>query len=201
MSYLSTKHRIKMHQSRLYIPNAVDLLPESKLYQLVENRKVYTMGNCELNIYETYKSAENIPLKFNDLVITSMIRGRKVMHVQDDVSFDYIPGESLLWQANKWMVIDFPEASENNPTQCVALTISSDEIQDTLHFLNRKYPKLEETGDWKIDMEQFFLLNSEDFTAAINKMVKVSMDNGRMKDAFAELALRELLLKLMQTQA
>ncbi len=71
----------------------------------------------------------------------------------------------------------------------------------TIHFLNRKYPRLEESGDWKINMEQFFLLNSEDFTAAINKMIKVSMDSSRMKDTFAELALRELLLKLMQTQA
>ncbi len=191
----------RMPQSGLYIPKAIDLLEEGELNQLIENRKVYTLDNCELNVYETYKAAESIPLKFNDLVITSMVRGKKIMHVDNDVTFNYTPGESLIWQANKWMVIDFPEASEKNPTQCIALTISNNEIEETLHFLNRKYPKLEESGNWNIDTDQFLLLNSEDFAAAVNKMVRVSMDNGTMKDAFAQLALRELLLKLMQTQA
>ncbi len=190
-----------MSQSNLYIPTAIDLTQGEELHQLIENRKVYTLENCELSIYETYKAAESIPLKFNDLVITSMVRGRKIMHVDNDVTFDYTPGESLLWQANKWMMIDFPEASEKEPTQCIALTISNDEIEETLHFLNKKYPKLEESGDWNINADQFLLLNSADFTAAINKMVAISRDSSKMKDAFAELALRELLLKLMQTQA
>jgi AraC-like DNA-binding protein len=129
------------------------------------------------------------------------MRGKKIMRAPDNSLFEYLPGESLLWQANKPMIITFPEATEANPTQCMSLTISNDEIQETLYFLNRKYPKLEESGDWKIDMDQFYLFNSEEFATAINKIVRVSMDNNKMKDAFAELALRELLLKLMQTQA
>jgi AraC family transcriptional regulator len=191
-----------MPDDTVYVPNVIDLSDESQLHSLIESRKVYTLKNCELSIYETYQAAANIPLKFNDLVVTSMIRGKKIMHLNDDSTFDYLPGESLIWQANKWMTIDFPEATRKNPTQCVALTISNDEIQETLYFLNRKYPKIEESGDWNINMEEFLMLNSEEFTAAINKMLKVSIDSSStMKDAFAELALRELLLKLMQTQA
>jgi AraC-like DNA-binding protein len=187
-----------MNKFPSYAPKAIEL---NELCSLVENRRVYTLKNCELNVYETYQSAENVSVKFNDLVITSMLRGKKIMHGFDDSVFDYMPGQSLLWQANKPMVIDFPDATLDSPTQCVALTISKDEIQETIHFLNRKYPKIEDSGDWKINMDQFLLFNSKDFTDAINKIVAVSMDDSRMKDAFAELALRELLLKLMQTQA
>ena len=183
------------------IPLEVGLSPMNKLSTLVENRKVFTLDKCELNIYETYQCAESVPLKFNDLVITSMLRGKKRMHAHDNSLFDYLPGESLLWQANEWMVIDFPEATEKNPTQCVALTISQEEIQQTVQLLNKRLPKVEESGDWQLNMEEFYLLNSADFAEAVGKIIKVSMDNSRMKDVFAELALRELLLKLMQTQA
>jgi AraC-like DNA-binding protein len=191
------------YMSRLlpYIPQQHGLTPQNKLATLVENRKVFTLEKCELNIYETYQAAESVPLKFNDLVITSMLRGKKRMHARDNNLFDYVPGESLLWQANEWMVIDFPEATEKNPTQCVALTIDPNEIHETLQFLNRRLPKADESGEWKLDMEEFYLLNSVDFTNAIDKIIRVSVDNSRMKDVFAELALRELLLKLMQTQA
>lgn len=182
-------------------PQVVALAPGRELQTLVENRKVYTLEKCELNIFETYQAANSVPLKFNELVITSMLRGKKRMHGGGDHLFDYVPGESLLWQANEWMVIDFPEATESNPTQCVALTISYEEVQQTLQFLNRKLPKTEESGDWNISMEDFFLLNNQDFAQAINKIIQVSMDDSRLKDVFAELALRELLLKLMQTQA
>lgn len=171
------------------------------LSTLVENRKVFTLETCELNIFETYQAAAKIPLKFDALVITSMLRGKKIMHAPDESLFDYVPGESLLWQANEWMVIDFPEAREDNPTQCIALTISNEEIQRTLQLLNRYLPKVEESGDWKLNMDEFYLLNSADFADAINKMVRVSTENNKLKDIFAELALRELLLKLMQTQA
>jgi len=190
-----------MPGSGLFMPQPYSLTPQENLGTLVENRKVFTLDKCELNIFETYQQAENVPLKFNDIVITSMLRGKKKMHAQDNSMFDYIPGESLLWQANEWMLIDFPEATETNPTQCIALTISNEEIQQTLQLLNKKLPRVDESGDWNINVEDFYLLNSLDFAEAINKIIRVSTDNSRMKDVFAELALRELLLKLMQTQA
>ncbi len=185
----------------LHIPQPVSLPEQGLLSTLVENRRVFTLDRCELNIYETYQSAERVPLKFNDLVITSMLRGKKRMHGHDASLFDYLPGESLLWQANEWMVIDFPEATAENPTQCIALTISNDEIQQTLQLLNKRLPRIEESGQWQVSPEEFYLLNSVDLAEAINKIIRVSTDDGKMKDVFAELALRELLLKLMQTQA
>jgi AraC family transcriptional regulator len=190
-----------MPTSGTHIPGAVALSGKKELQTLVENRRVYSLDSCELNIFETYQTAEKVPLKFNDLVITSMLRGKKRMHHPGRPEFDYLPGESLLWQANEWMVIDFPEATTTNPTQCVALTISNEEIQETIQYLNRRMPRTEESGEWQLSREEFYLLNSDDLAEAISRIIKVSTDGSRMKDVFAELALRELLLKLMQTQA
>ena len=81
-----------------------------KLVDLVENRTAYTLNNAELNIYETHKTAEKVALQFTNPVLASMIRGKKVMHLTDLPSFEFLPGESVIVPSHEIMQIDFPEA-------------------------------------------------------------------------------------------
>ena len=74
----------------------VHLKDERSLFTLVENRSSFTLENCELNVFETYQQAENVNLMFGDLVLTSMLRGKKVMHLFNKEGFDYLPGESVI---------------------------------------------------------------------------------------------------------
>lgn len=180
--------------------HAPDLTHEKSLKTLVENRTVYTLENCELNIFETYQQSTLVPLKFNDLVVTSMLRGKKVMHLFDEPGFDYLPGETVVIPANEIMKIDFPEAKNNNPTQCLALAIDHSKIIETLDFLNEKYPKEGKNQMWQLNSENYFFYNNVDLAATINKLVKECMSSNVAKDAIADLTLQELLIRIIQTQ-
>lgn len=176
------------------------LSDEKSLKTLIENRTVYNLNHCELNLFETYKSSELIPLKFNDLVVTSMLRGKKVMHLFDDPSFEYLPGETVMIPSNVEMKIDFPEASSNNPTQCLALTIDQTKINSTLQFLNEHYPKEGNNQFWQLNYQNYYFYNNIELASTINKLIKECMSTSVTKDVLADLTLQELLIRIIQTQ-
>ncbi|HEY4324690.1 MAG TPA: AraC family transcriptional regulator [Mucilaginibacter sp.] len=182
-------------------PRVLPLQPEKDLKTLVESRSVYTMQHCELNVFETRQQSEKVRLKFNDMVLTTMLRGKKVMHLFGSEHFDYLPGESVIVPDNVEMIIDFPEANLQNPTQCIALAVDAAMLKDTLHLLNEKYPKTERQDNWNIDISCFHLQNSLEITSAINRLINISTENIAAKDVLVDFTLKELLIRLMQTQA
>ena len=176
------------------------LTHEKSLKTLVENRTIFSLNHCELNIFETYKKSDLVPLKFNDLVVTSMLRGKKVMHLFNTPQFEYLPGETVIVPSNMEMKIDFPEASKENPTQCIALAIDHKIITDTLGFLNEKYPKEGKNNLWKLDQENYFFYNNIELASTINKLIKECMGTSITKDAIADITLQELIIRIIQTQ-
>jgi len=172
------------------------------LRTLVENRTTYTLNNCELNIFETHQKAEAVNLCFGDLVLTTMLKGKKVMHLFDKPGFDYLPGESVIVPPNEVMKIDFPEAQMDNPTQCIALSISKEMIENTFNLLNERLPNKELTKEWGLDLSYFHLINTQDLSEIINRFIRIGVkERSKEKDLIASFALKELLIRLTQTQA
>ncbi|MNK05706.1 Arabinose operon regulatory protein [compost metagenome] len=182
-----------------YIPNAVGLSKNESLQTLVENRTSYTLERCELNIFETYTKSYLVPLAFNDFVITSMLRGKKVMHLYDQDGFEYLPGQTVIVPPTVTMKIDFPEAADNNPTQCIALAIDQEQIKKTINYLNEFFPK-EGLGKWALDYDKYHFDNNQEIAYLINKVIRICSEQSTAKDVLADLTLKELLVRIMQSQ-
>lgn len=179
----------------------VDLTHPKYLQTLVENRRIFNLENCELNVFESYQEAYRVPLTFNDFVITSMIRGKKIMHLYNKPSFEYLPGETVILPANETMVIDFPEATANTPTQCIALAVGYQYVSTTLDYLNNFYNSdSDHQHDWQLQFNQYHFDNDTEVTDIINKLMRICSGTDKGKSIFADLSLKELLIRLIQSQ-
>lgn len=179
----------------------IDLTNPKYLQTLVENRRVFNLSNCELNVFESYKEAYRVPLTFSDFVITSMVRGKKVMHLFDKPAFDYLPGETVIVPADETMVIDFPEAEANNPTQCIALAVDAGYVTDTLNYLDTYYNSDPDMSrNWKLQFNQYHFANDNEVTDIINKLIRICSGTDKAKNIYADLNLKELLIRLVQSQ-
>lgn len=174
---------------------------EKRLGTLVENRTVYSLSHSELNIFETYEHASKVELQFHEPVLASMLRGKKVMHLRGDNSFDFYPSESVILPSNELMRIDFPEATPDNPTQCLALRISPEKIMNIVDSLNEFQPRADEHSPWRFTDYNFHFTNDIAVNQIIGRMIFLFIENHPSKDLFADFMLKELLIRLMQTEA
>lgn len=178
----------------------INLSDATALTSLVENRRVYSLNQCELNIFETYQTCSDVILSYGGLVITSMLRGRKVMYLSENPGFDFLPGETVILPEGVSMKVDFPEADDRHPVQCATITLDWNVVEQTLNFLNEQYPRQDGAGAWKLNFSQYHFYNNRELADAMNKLISISMEDDLAKDALADLTLKSLLIRVIQTQ-
>lgn len=184
-----------------FLLNTPELKTENQLLNLIENQTKFNLNNCEFSIYETHKTAFDVKLHFENIAFTAMLRGKKHMKLDNKTNyFDYFPGESILVAPGETMVIDFPEADET-PSQCISLSLNPEFIENSLNHLNYHLPKVDEASQWNIQLDEYFLFNNKSLASATNNIMRIAMDDNSQKDIMADFALKELLIRLMQTQA
>jgi AraC family transcriptional regulator len=174
------------------------LLKGRKLQTLVENQTTFTVNNAALHVFETHQQAERVLLEFDQPVLASMIEGKKVMHLRDYESFQFLPGESLILPAKELMCIDFPEAEVRNPTRCLAMAISEDKINEVLEWMNRAMPK-DEGSHWGLMDYNFHFVNDSIIYQIIQRLMFLFAEDHAYKDLFVDNMLRELIIRVMQT--
>lgn len=212
-----TKSRLKFFFRMLYLKTAnyilfldmgnntlIQALPFSQrkeISTLIENRRAFTLGDMELNVFETYQPASLVPLRFDDLVFINMIQGKKVMYLNNINAFDYLPGQTIVLPAYTNMEIDFPEASMMVPSQCTALTVSQDKIKAVMSYLNEFYPLTNNQQGWNIIPDFFHLYNTPAIAAIVNKLFAYITSTNPMKDVLVDLTFKELFVSVIQSQS
>jgi AraC-like DNA-binding protein len=167
----------------------------------VENRSTYSAEFAELNIFETHQVAEKVELQFDFPIIAIMLTGKKVMHLDGMKSFDFFPGESVVLPADKKMVIDFPLAKKDDPTQCLALGIDPDKIADVVNKFNQYTAIEEENNNWSLDETSSHLTNNEEVNFLIDRLLHTFINSNSSKDILLDLMIQELIVRLLQTKA
>lgn len=175
-----------------------DFFKERRLETLVENQTSYTMNSAAMHVFETHQQAQNVLLKFEQPVLASMIQGKKIMHLRDYESFDFLPGESLVLPANERMCIDFPEALAKNPTRCLAMAISEDKMNKVVQFMNENMPK-DTKEDWSLMDYNFHFVNDRGIFEIIQRLLYLFSEDHPSKDLFVDNMLRELIIRILQT--
>jgi AraC-like DNA-binding protein len=170
-----------------------------KLENHVENRTVHTLKNAELNIFETHLQASQVYLRFPQPVLASMIKGKKVMHLDGSPAFGFLPGESVILPSNEKMVIDFPEASVSNPTQCLALALSEEKLQEAVDLLNNRGTK--QNGlEWSVMDYNYHFTNDIAINQILQRLIFIFTENHPSKDIFSDLLIQELVIRILQTE-
>lgn len=173
-----------------------------KIYTLVENKTTYNSAYSELNIFETHKVAEKVLLTFDFPVIASMLTGKKVMHLNGLPSFEFLPGESVVMPTNEEMVIDFPIATLEAPTQCLALGIDPDKIMEVAYRFNEDVAIERENNNWNLEEGvASHLTNQQEVNILIDRMVRTFTHTSNSKDVLLDLMIQELIVRLLQTKA
>lgn len=178
----------------------INLSDCSQLESLVEHRRVFNLKDCELNIFETFHRCNNVQLSYNGLVVSSMMRGRKIMTLAESTEFDFLPRESVILPEGVSMKVDFPDADERHPVQCATLALDWDMVNKNLEFLNQHYPNSDAPFEWKLNFGRYHFLNNKELAGSISKLISISMEESIAKDALADLSLKFLLLRIIQTQ-
>ncbi|APY00146.1 AraC family transcriptional regulator [Lacinutrix venerupis] len=172
-----------------------------KITTLVENRTTYSAEYAELNIYETHAFAEKVSLTFDFPIIASMLTGKKVMHIDGFEAFDFFPGESVVMPTKKEMVIDFPIATKEQPTQCLALGIDAFKIDEVVEKFNQQVAIENENNTWDLDETASHLINNIDVNHLIERLTYTFTNNNKSKDVLLDLMIQELIVRLLQTKA
>ncbi|MEL6668240.1 MAG: AraC family transcriptional regulator [Bacteroidota bacterium] len=170
------------------------------LQSLVENETVYGLQSAQLSIFETHQFAEQVFLHFEQPVLASMIEGKKVMHLSDADPFAFLPGESVLLPANGDMVIDFPEATPDNPTKCLALTIDPAVIDRVVSRMNEEHSRIDKDS-WTPYRGAFHHLQDVAIDQIVHRLLFLIVEDHPQKDLFVSMNLQELLIRIMQVES
>lgn len=169
---------------------------------LVERMSQLRSDHIDLQFYETLTPAFGVEMQFDSPVIALMVKGEKMLKINDLKAFHYLPGESLIIPSGSRLQIDFPSASMENPTQCLAFVPDQEVIEQAIYdykyFANEDVSKDHTSIDnlnSHIRHRDLHLLRNMEYLITLMK------EENEHRELFINRASRELIVRLLQSSA
>lgn len=176
-------------------------LETTQMGVLVERKAMLASKNSELHFYETIAKAEQVQLQFNLPVIAVMLRGEKIVEMDDLGRFAYAPGESLIVPAGRKLKIDFPSATVENPTQCLAFVPAENLIQEAIYDFHQKTNAADAPLADEVNFSADLLLRDQAILQTINYLLFLFSENNEHRDLFINMTTKELVIRILQSKA
>jgi len=169
--------------------------------KLVENRVSFAGPDSELSIYDTYYPASRVGLDAEQLLYCGMVSGRKIMHdAHHPDERVFLPHESFVMAPGEHVEIDFPDASEQNPTTCLTIEISKEKVESISQRMSDLYPL--ETGPegWQYNTQILHAHHTSATQHLLKRLVSYFTENHPDRDALVELGVSELIIRMLRHQ-
>jgi len=168
--------------------------------QLIENRTTFAGPHSELSIYDTYLPVSDVQLQSDQLLYCGMVSGKKIMHGQTDgKSFEqaFLPHESFVMAPGSEVEIDFPEARLDQPTRCLTIEISNDQVKRIIEpYLDHQHFNGSNSHWHETAQHMFHADHGEGTQALINRLFNVFTQNDSERDLAIEFGIAELISRL-----
>jgi AraC-like DNA-binding protein len=168
---------------------------------LIENKVTFAADNSELSIYDTYESAQKVALHSDELLFCAMLSGKKIMHVDSSQYHNaFLPHESFVIAPKQKVLIDFPQASLNTPTTCLAIEISKDKISAVSEALNMQQ-RIASDALFEYTPDLVHTKHNAQTQQLLERMVHLFSEQGAERHYLIDLSLNELITRLLQQQS
>lgn len=168
---------------------------------LIENKLTFTGPETELSIYDTYRSASGVGLDAGQILYCGMVSGTKVMHdIYHTQGKLFLPHESYVLPPGEFVEIDFPDASEQQPTTCLTIEISRERIESISDRMRGLVSLDVPDHDWSYQPRIIHKHHTQDTQQLLEKLVGLFVRNDPDKEIMVDLGVSELVTRLLREQ-
>ena len=121
--------------------------------------------------------------------------------MEDFGRFTYLPGESLIIPAGQKLCIDFPSASVENPTQCLAFQPKAELIEEAVFDYHNRTNALKIEQEEEIDFSEDLLMRDEAILYTVEHLMRLFQENNEHRDLFISMTTKELIIRILQSKA
>ncbi len=164
-------------------------------------KESFTLDNqYKIDVYEISAPEKFEAENFENPTLIFTFSGSVRMNISDKGQFDFLPKHLAILSARDSVDMDFPNASESEPTIFFVLTIDQKFLDRTINYF-RKFQELREKNVWVVNEFQNLIYQNKKISQNLSRLLDEHLESSNPNTVMLRFALIELILRLMQTEA